>query len=137
MRKFLQPLVLTFGLMTSALAAEQVEAGRYLKAYSGGEGITVWVLRYGPQTNHEAIVQVVGIDHPLDGRIQKMGVEMTPRGLTYVVGKDGNRQNFLQVDEHGIELTMHGVRPTRLAYDKTLSAQGNRAMFLTEFTEQK
>ena len=99
--------------------------------------MVVWVLRYGPQANHEAIVQIKGIDHPWDGRIQKMRIETSPRGLKYVAGNEGNRHDVLLMEDAGLEVAVPGVRRAQVSYDKVLSAQGNRSMFLTEYMEQK
>jgi hypothetical protein len=75
--RLLLTLSLVFCCFQTASAEERPEVGRYVKAFSGDTGVKVWMVRIGPESNHEVIIQVVGVDHPWDrvipaqGRIQR------------------------------------------------------------------
>jgi hypothetical protein len=63
MRKLFMLFVLTIGLMSASRAEEsRPEMSRYTTAYSGGEGFQVWVARFGPKENQEALVHQVRCD---------------------------------------------------------------------------
>jgi hypothetical protein len=138
MRKFILIFWLSFGFISTSLASDRPETSRYLKAYGGGEGVVVWVLRVGPQANQEALVQISGIDHESDRRIRKLKIEQTPRGVKYVDARDGKRYEILTMEDSRIELFAPGVAGRlTVSYDKALSAKGDPEHFLTEFLDQK
>lgn len=113
------------------------EIGRYVKVYSGGEGVTVHVLRYGPEPEGQALVQVSGIDHPIDRRILLAKVEPTQRGSRYLASMGGRSYRLLEVSDGVTELLVTGGHaPVSLRYDKKLSDQEIPAHFLTAFQEQ-
>jgi hypothetical protein len=138
MRQFILFLMLSVSFLSASAANDRPEIARYAKAYSGGEGIVVRTLRVGPQANQEAIVQITGIDHKWDGRIQKMKMEPTQRGVKYVTTADGKRYDVLVMDDGGTELYVPGIaRKTTIIYDKALSAQTEPEHLLTEYLDQK
>lgn len=50
------------------------ETGKYIEQYEGTVGartFTVKVLRIGEKENEEVLIQIAGVDDPLDGRIYK------------------------------------------------------------------
>lgn len=137
MRQLIVSFLLCFTFLSPSQAGERPEAGRYIKAYSGGEGVLVWLLRVGPPANQESLVQIVGIDHKWDLRILKLKREATQRGVKYVLDADGRRYDVLVMEEGATELFIPGLRKTDLSYDKQQSAHGNAEQFLTEYLEQK
>jgi hypothetical protein len=137
MRNFILLVMLSIGFAVAA-SAERPEVSRYVKAYRGGEGIAVRVLRVGPNASQEALVQITGVDHRWDGRIQKMHIEPTQRGVTYILASEGKRLAVLNMEEARVELlapTLSG--PTPLSYDRELSQQGNAQHFLSAYLEQR
>jgi hypothetical protein len=138
MRQSILFFMLSVGLMSASSANEQPEIGRYVKAYTGGEGIVVRTLRVGHPSNQEALVQITGIDHKWDGRVHKAKIEPTHRGVKYVMTVDGKRYDVLEIDDSGTELHAPGIaRRTLVTYDKTLSVQVEPQHLLTEYLEQK
>lgn len=137
MRQLIFLFLLCFGSLSLSQAGERPEAGRYIKAYSGGEGVVVWLLRVGPPASQESLVQIVGIDHKWDLRIQKLKREATQRGVKYVLDADGRRYDVLVMEEGTTELFIPGLRKADLRYDAQHSAQGNAEQFLTDYLEQK
>ena len=76
------------------------EMARYTMAYSGGEGYRVWIARLGSKENQEALVQISGIDHKLDGRV--MRAKMVPNvgggSVDYTTTVDGQSYKRLSVE---------------------------------------
>ncbi|MGP1684065.1 MAG: hypothetical protein ACTS8S_17230, partial [Giesbergeria sp.] len=101
-------LLLGVGGLSLASAQSRPEIGRYVKGYSGQEGVKVWTLRIGAAEKKEAIVQITGIDHAWDMRIQKMKVEASQRGNTYVATVDGKRFVVLVMEGDAGELYLPG-----------------------------
>jgi hypothetical protein len=141
MKKALLILLAALGMTLSSFAnaAEaRPEIARYVKAYAGNEGVKVWTLRIGPVEKNEAIVQIAGIDHPWDMRIQKMQTEPSSRGTNYVATVDGKRFVVLVMNESSGELYLPSTNKTvRIGYSKSLSEEGNAEHFLTDFLEKK
>ena len=138
MRKIIACLLLGCLIFTAASGAERASVGNYVRAYSGGDGFVVWVMRYGPPESQEALVQINGIDHPWDGQILHAKVEPMQSGVKYVVEAKGKRSDVLAIDSHSVELFITGQRWTSmLTYDKKLSEQGQPQAFLTQYLEQK
>lgn len=48
MRQLIVSFLLCLAFLSPSQAGERPEAGRYINAYSGGEGVLVWLLRVGP-----------------------------------------------------------------------------------------
>lgn len=137
-RLFCLVLLLVTGGFSVASAQVRPEIARYIKAFSGQEGITVWTLRVGAADKSEALVQITGIDHAWDMRIQKMKVEPSQRGNNYLATVDGKRFVVLAMEGASGELYLPGKgdAQTTLVYSKTLSEQGNPEHFLTEYLQQ-
>ncbi len=136
MRQFLATILFGFILNSTAMASERPEVGRYLKVYSGGDGVIVKVLRIGPRAANEALVQIIGIDDELDGRIRKVRVQVSNSGLLFLTS--GTEQRVLAIDAIGIELfaPVYGGR-LRMNYDPARSEQAVAQHFLTDFLDQK
>ena len=142
MRKLIALFVLCTAVFGNVVAAERPDVARYVRAYTGGEGVTVWVLRFGPVADKEALVQINGIDHPWDGRVQRMKIEQMQSGVKYVASSGGKRLDVLWRSElpgaPTLELAVPGMPGrTALAYDKAVSAESDAQHFLTKYLEQK
>lgn len=140
MKKLFCIFLLLIGVGASGLASAQPrpEIARYVKAYSGQEGIKVWTLRVGAVHKNEAIVQIGGIDHAWDMRIQKLRMEPSQRGTNYVATVEGKRFVVLTMEGGWGQLYLpgSGEEKTTLIYSKTLSEQGNAEHFLTDYLKQ-
>ena len=138
MRK--QILFSTFAavLMCNAVAEDKApEMSRYTTAYSGGEGYHVWITRFGPKEKHEALVQIDGIDHKLDGKVIRAKGEYSGNGIAYFANVDGRNTELVKVEGEHAELNVTG-NPwrSRLCYDKTLSADRPPLHMLTDYQQQ-
>ncbi|MEO5561577.1 MAG: hypothetical protein ABIO49_16535 [Dokdonella sp.] len=131
-------LLLGAGGFSVASAVPRPEVARYIKAYSGQEGITVWTLRIGAVDKSEALVQITGIDHPWDMRIRKLKVEPSQHGNNYVATVDGKRFVVLAMEGESGQLYLpgSGEAQSKLIYSKTVSEQGNPEHLLTEYLKQ-
>ncbi len=136
MHRYLAPVMFALCLNSAASAAPRPEVSPYLRAYSGGDGVVVWVVRVGPRQANEALIQVVGIDHELDRRIRRVRVEPTTAGERYVTIDSGLK--VLVMGQSGMEFI--GPVPggaIKVAYDRARTEQGDAEHFLTQYLEQK
>ncbi|MCO7516386.1 hypothetical protein NJF44_15855 [Pseudomonas guariconensis] len=134
-------LALALGLFitTPLLAAEpeRPPVADKVVAYSGEQGIKVWTLRIGERSVNQALVQVDGIDHDWQMRIQKMNVEKSERDTRYSTEVDGKKYVALIVRGDWANLYLPGeAQETSLRYDPSLSEQGNAQYFLTDYLQQ-
>jgi hypothetical protein len=114
------------------------EIGPQVRAYSGSEGLKVWVLRVGPRTANEALVQIGGVDHDWNMKIQKMAMDVVREQPRYGLTVKGEKFVVLILDgEGGGELYLPGEsRARHVSYSADLSEQGNPEAFLTDYLEQ-
>lgn len=106
-------------------------------AYHGEQGVKVWTLRYGERAANEALVQIDGIDHDWQMRIQKMQVEKTSKDTRYSVNVDGNKFVALIVRNGHGELYLPGEsNAISIGYSEELSNEGNAQYFLTDYLQQ-
>lgn len=144
MRKLLLLSVLTVGLMSNSQAEERrPEMSRYTMAYSGGEGYRVWIARLGSKENQEALVQISGIDHKLDGRVIRAKIVPNAGGgsVKYTTSFDGQSYELLSVEGTKAVLRVTGAPwSSDLCYDKSLVDDRPPQHLLTDYldgTQQK
>lgn len=68
------PLLILIAYFLPALNINAQEIGKYIEQYEGTSGtrtFTVKVLRIGEKANEEVLIQISGVDDPLDGHIYK------------------------------------------------------------------
>lgn len=139
MRKLLLLLVLTANLTPSLHAQERrPEVARYTMAYSGGEGYQVWITRLGAKENQEALVQINGIDHKLDGRVirAKASRNSTGSAVKYTASVDGQPYDLLSVEGSKAVLLLTGASwSSDLCYDKTIVTERPPQHLLTDYLE--
>lgn len=138
MRKQLSLLVvLAFGLVSHSQADEkQLEMSRYTVAYAGGEGYRVWIARIGPKENGEALVQISGIDHQLDGRVIRAKMVGGGGSVKYTATVDGQAYELLAVDDARAVLRVTGAPwSSDLSYDKALAAERPPQHLLADYME--
>ncbi len=135
-RKCVALLVASLTLWLGQVHAEQrPEVADQVVAYMGAQGAKVWTLRIGERATNEALVQVEGVDHDWNMRIQKMQVEKTSRDTRYSTIVDGKKFVVLIVQgSWGGELYLPGeAQPMQVGYSQELSQQGNAQAFLTDY----
>lgn len=137
MRKLIVSIALTLGLLSAVHAEEKhVEMSAYTTAYSGGEGYQVWVARFGPRENQEALVQINGIDHKLDGRVLRAKAVPSGEGVKYTAVVDGQTYDLLHVDGKTAELRLTGMPwSSTLCYDKSLVNDRPPEHLLSDYLE--
>ncbi|MCQ9423533.1 hypothetical protein NRB16_08360 [Pseudomonas sp. LJDD11] len=129
-------LCITTGAMADNDTARTQVADRVV-AYSGTQGVKVWTLRYAERSANQALVQIEGVDHDWDKRIQQMTVEKTSKDTRYSTQVDGKKYVALIVQGNYGELYLPGEAQTAsVGYDEGLSSQGNAQHFLTDYLEQ-
>jgi len=117
-------------------AAERPPVADKVVAYSGQQGAKVWTLRIGERSANEALVQVGGIDHDWDMRIQKMSVEKTSKDTRYSTTVDGKKFVVLVLQNGwGTLYLPNESQDITVGYDENLSNQGNAQAFLTDYLQ--
>lgn len=136
-RTWMALLGLTLAVLAGfAHAGDRPEVADKVVAYAGEQNIKVWTLRIGARSEHQALVQLEGVDHDWDMKIQKMAVEKTDKDTRYVTTVDGKRFVALIVRNGWGELTLPGESQTiNVSYDGYLSEQGNAQAFLTDYLQ--
>jgi hypothetical protein len=134
-------LILSAVLVAPAIAVEKKterpEIANNVEAYSGRQNVQVWTLRVGKRSANQALVQITGIDHDWDKRIQKMDIEKTFKDVRYSVDVNGKRYVALIVNNGLGELYLPGEnKQLEVFSDSTLASEGNAEHFLTEYLQQ-
>jgi hypothetical protein len=126
------------GLLSSVQAEEKrPEMSRYTAAYSGGEGYRVWIARIGPRESQEALVQITGIDHKLDGQVLRAKIIQSGTALKYSTTINGQRYDLLSIDGKNVELSLTGAPwSSTLCYDKSLVDERPPEHMLTTYLEE-
>lgn len=107
-------------------------------AYQGQQGVKVWTLRIGERSANEALVQVEGVDHDWNMRIQKMKVEKTARDTRYSTEVAGQKFVALIIQDGYGELYLPDEsQELTVGYSENLSSEGNPQAFLTDYLNQK
>ncbi|MDX5627778.1 MULTISPECIES: hypothetical protein [unclassified Brenneria] len=108
-----------------------------VKAYQGTEGAQVWTLRVGEADESQALVQITGIDHDWNSKIQKMNVEKLSSSTRYWLNVNDKKFVALILNQGYGELYLPGeAQPVQIGYSKDLSDQGNAEAFLTDYLQQ-
>ncbi|SDI09099.1 hypothetical protein SAMN05216588_11165 [Pseudomonas flavescens] len=136
-RKWAAVLGMAMALMAGlAQAEDRPPVAHDVVAYSGEQGVKVWTLRIGERSEHQALVQLEGIDHDWNLRIQKMSMEKTSSGTRYFTSVDGNKYVVLVLQDGWGELYLPGEDQTMsISYDENLSRQGDAQAFLTDYLQ--
>ncbi|MGL4212328.1 MAG: hypothetical protein ACRCSA_05065 [Morganella morganii] len=132
-------VVLFFSITGLATSDIRPEVANDVVAYIGQQGAMVWTLRIGERSANESLVQVEGVDHEWNLKIQKMAVEVTNKDTRYYINNNGNKFIALIIKNKCCgELYLPGEsQPTNVGYSKELSEEGNAQVFLTNYMEQQ
>ncbi|WP_437879892.1 hypothetical protein [Pseudomonas sp. LRF_L74] len=138
-RKMAAVLVAVLMLVAGLVHAEERPpvADRVI-AYAGEQGVKVWTLRIGERSANQALVQIEGIDHDWNMRIQKMDVVKTDKVTRYYTTVDGQKFAALVIQGSdswsASELYLPGeAQALKIGYSDSLSEQGNAQAFLTDY----
>ncbi|MBI6909040.1 MULTISPECIES: hypothetical protein [Pseudomonas] len=136
-RKWAALLGLVLAVMAGlAHADNRPEVAEKVLAYAGAGGVKVWTLRIGARSDNQALVQVEGVDHDWNLKIQKMTVEKTAKDTRYSTRVDGQKFVVLVLQQSWGELYLPGeAQALSVGYDESLSSQGNAQAFLTDYLQ--
>lgn len=137
LRKWATAIATSLALLSAlSHAAERPPVADKVVAYSGEKGTKVWTLRIGERSANEALVQVGGIDHDWDMRIQKMTVEKTAKDTRYSTTVDGHKFVVLILQNSwGTLYLPNEAQEITVGYDENLSNQGDAQAFLTDYLQ--
>ncbi|CRM61880.1 hypothetical protein [Pseudomonas sp. 31 R 17] len=136
-RKWAALLCLVLAVIAGGAHAEnRPEVAEKVLAYAGEGGVKVWTLRIGARTDNQALVQLEGVDHDWNMKIQKMTVEKTSKDTRYSTTVDGQKFVVLVLQKGWGELYLPGEsQALNVGYDEFLSSQGNAQAFLTDYLQ--
>ncbi len=132
-----------FANYSTAAEEKRPEVGKYAKVYKGDEGLRVIVLQIGPKEKSEALVQIIGIDHPWNGIIRKHNVISTQSKTDFTTKIDGKnwttltaRQSWWNAKQY--EVWLKGESNGRTVfYVENESKKVIPQHFLTEYLKQE
>jgi hypothetical protein len=105
-----------------------------VKAYRGTQGEKVWTLRVGERSANQALVQIDGIDHDWQLKIQKMDVQKTRTEVSDSIGSGENKIVVLTVRGGTGELRLPGEpQLIDVGYDGSLSEASSAGALLTDY----
>ncbi|AKK01452.1 hypothetical protein [Pseudomonas fluorescens] len=136
-RKWAALLCLALAVIAGGVQAEnRPEVAEKVLAYAGEGGVKVWTLRIGARNDNQALVQLEGVDHDWNMKIQKMTVEKTSKDTRYSTTVDGQKFVVLVLQQGWGELYLPGEsQALNVGYDEFLSSQGNAQAFLTDYLQ--
>ncbi|SDX48648.1 hypothetical protein [Pseudomonas salomonii] len=136
-RKWAALLCLVLAVIAGGAQAEnRPEVAEKVLAYAGEGGVKVWTLRIGARNDNQALVQLEGVDHDWNMKIQKMTVEKTSKDTRYSITVDGQKFVVLVLQKGWGELYLPGEsQALNVGYDEFLSSQGNAQAFLTDYLQ--
>lgn len=124
--------------VTAHAESARPEVAKQVKAYASADGVKVSTLRYGPRERQQALIQVIDVDHAIDGKILLASTRATDKDTRYTVQLNGRPYVLLIVSEAAGELYVPGApKPTWVRYDAGLSAESNPEHYLTDYQEQE
>lgn len=132
-------IFLFFSAISVAQSDVRPEVAKKVIAYHGQQGVMVWTLRIGAPEEKEALVQIEGIDHAWDLKIQKMKVEKTSRDTRYYTENKGKKFVALIIKDRccGEVYLPDEPQPIMVSYSDALSHEGNAQAFLTDYLQNK
>lgn len=136
-RKWAALLCLVLAVIAGGAQAEnRPEVAEKVLAYAGEGGVKVWTLSIGARNDNQALVQLEGVDHDWNMKIQKMTVEKTSKDTRYSTTVDGQKFVVLVLQKGWGELYLLGEsQALNVGYDEFLSSQGNAQAFLTDYLQ--
>jgi hypothetical protein len=124
------------------------EVGEQAEAYSGAKNLQVTIVRLGKRENKQALVEIVGLDHPWNRRIFKADVTNLASGSStavknnYEINVNGKSWNLATTEDNNLTLNLRDNGLTgqehsyRLAFDKAIADDTKPEWLLTAYLEQ-
>ncbi|MBB4866547.1 hypothetical protein HNP46_005452 [Pseudomonas nitritireducens] len=109
-----------------------------VKAYSGADGVKVWLEQIGPRKANMFLVRIGGVDHDWNMRIQRMdGLSLLDESLFKL---HAQREEHIALVLHGDcgEVMLPGEKDGRkVCFDQELSANQDARQFVTAYVNQR
>ncbi|MCP1621326.1 hypothetical protein [Pseudomonas nitroreducens] len=132
------PVFLAALLSLSVQATQMPVPVHEVKAYSGADGVKVWVEQVGPRRANMFLVRIGGVDHAWNMRIHRMD------GLSLL---DESLFKLHSPHEEPVALVLHGdcgevMLPgesagRKVCYDQALSATQDARQFVSAYVNQR
>ncbi|WP_447755110.1 hypothetical protein [Pseudomonas nicosulfuronedens] len=133
------PLFLAALLSLSAQATQMpVQPVHEVKAYSGADGVKVWLEQIGPRRANMYLVRIGGVDHAWNMRIHRMdGLSLLDESLFKLHSRREEAVALVLRGECG-EVMLPGERSGRkVCYDQGLSETQDARQFVTAYVNQR
>ena len=119
------------------------EIGKYCKVYRGTENLQITMLRVGKEAANEVLFEMVGIDHPYDGKILKAKSVVDGLRTNITIKVDGRdwviatKRNDEQSSSWSIYLPNKGAKESeyQVYYSEARSADCKPEYLLTAWIE--
>ena len=124
------------------------EVGEQAEAYSGDKNLLVTIVRVGKRENKQALIEIVGLDHPWNKRIFKANVTNIASGHStavknnYEITVNGKSWNLATTEDNYLTLNLREDGATgrqmsyRLAFDKGTADDTKPEWLLTAYLKQ-
>ncbi|MCP1648253.1 hypothetical protein [Pseudomonas nitroreducens] len=133
------PLLLAALLSLSAHAVQMpAQPAHEIKAYSGTDGVKVWLEQIGPRRANMYLLRVGGVDHAWNMRIHRMdGLSLLDESLFKLHSQREEPIALVLRGDCG-EVMLPGERVgRRVCYDQALSTAQDPAQFVSAYLQQR
>lgn len=110
-----------------------------VKAYSGADGVKVWLEQIGPRRANMFLVRIGGVDHAWNMRILRMdGLSLLDESLFKLHSQTTEQQIALVLRGDCGEVMLPGeAHGRKVCYDQELSATQDAKQFVTAYVTQR
>ncbi|HEX8329636.1 MAG TPA: hypothetical protein VF629_19015 [Hymenobacter sp.] len=138
----------THAQKATAAAPARPEVGEQAEAYSGDKNLLVTIVRVGKRENKQALIEIVGLDHPWNRRIFKANVTNIASGQStavknnYEITVNGGSWNLATTEDNYLTLNLRENGATgrqqsyRLAFDRGIANDTKPEYLLTAYLKQ-
>ena len=134
---------------TATAKPARPEVGELAEAYAGDKNLVVTIVRVGKRENKQALVEIVGLDHPWNRRIFKANVaNIAPNSSSivkneYTIKVNGGDWNLARTEDNQLTLFLRENGATgksqeyRLGFAKSISDDTRPEYLLTAYLKQE
>jgi hypothetical protein len=132
------PLFLAALLSLSAQATQMPTPDHEVKAYSGADGVKVWVEQIGPRRANMFLVRIGGVDHAWNMRIHRMdGLNLLDESLFKLHSQQEEPVALVLRGECGEVMLPGEISGRKVCYDPELSQTQDARQFVTAYVNQR
>lgn len=138
----------TYAQKAGTATQARPEVAEQAEAYSGDKNVQVTIVRVGKRENKQALVEIVGLDHPWNKHIFKANVtniassHSTAVKNNYEITVNGNSWNLATTEDNYLTLNLRENGSTgrqqsyRLGFDRGIADDTKPEWLLTAYLKQ-